>query len=670
MSTPTTNPPHHANSASKKAAGHVSTPSHLGLSSPAPRSVPSPAATRKEQAGKTPMNHPTTSSSQGSKTVGGTPMVQSLSQTGNNAASTSPNPHGIAFGTPVGLGVDITPSQLNMPTPGMGGVPMTLTMSDLGLTASGGQKRNEDEERKARMRGVLRSVGRPKGRVSEEGIGRITRRVGFTFGGSGPAANRTLNVDGPKKIAIEIQLQDDVPQSVQVGIDANDAVQTQTDRMGSLLLDDLRSHEQPIEAKLNRFAANLERLAHLDRLSTESINCFEALTGIYTSLTKLFEQERKLTGRLDQVLCKKSGRPTMHADGKIGLKLRYWSTSRPVKEEAETADGCFDIHVTIEHSPAALYPPLRISDAWLSDPLELSADGGIPWQDPPPTFDGTNNEGETIPVEGGQKLPDLRFTAKLDPPILVPWLVGSELLQSVGLPAPQAFVMPPAWHTAMISSAPQVPYNDPASIVPITSEAAVLSKSSDGEEVEVIHQHTLELAKGGDAAYVLEHLPFSHPRQLIDALPTLRQWACLSSLLKKTFEAEGKTGEEDGTGRVHGNDPETSTASQHAPELLTPPATPADTAFADRVPIHVSLTTSPVPSLELTFPEHSMVDQIGVCVQVLPNAELCVSTKVGAGKKEAGTDEAWDAENKKKAKALEVCGDLGVWIEWLRRRAA
>lgn len=104
-----------------------------------------------------------------------------------------------SFASPSGLGgVDMsTPALLESAglaagSHGVGGQPMNLTLSDLGLSSSGG-RRNEDEERKIKLEGVLgklagrssaalapgqaKSVG--MGRVSDEGVRRVGSMVGF-----------------------------------------------------------------------------------------------------------------------------------------------------------------------------------------------------------------------------------------------------------------------------------------------------------------------------------------------------------------------------------------------------------------------------------------------------------------------------------------------------------
>ena len=662
MATPTpTIPslPSHPSSASKRAAGHVSTPSHLGFS-PAPRSVPSPATTRKDHAGKTPINHPTTSS-HGSKTLGGTPMIHSLSQQGHPSGS-SPGANMPSFGTPIGLGVEgITPSAFNMHTPAMAGVPMGLTMSELGVNAgAGAPKRNEDEERHVKMRKVLKRIGKPKGRVSQEAIARISRRVGFDN-----AIEPNLVSIAGKKVLIDVALKEERPESVStVFATENAGLQAQTEAVGKVLLEDLqKAGDVTLTARLDHFATNLERLASIDRLSSEHFDAFEALSGVYTSLRRLYEQEVAAASELE-VLRRKSGRPEVHADGRIGVKIAYWPTR---DEEADTSGeaGFFGLNLGIERSSSTLYPSLRVSDSWLPDPLELPAPDApqtTPWQDPPPTLIPSSAEGDAMAVDGQASLPELRFTAKLDPPIILPWQLATNLLQTFGLPAPQLFVYPPAWHAMLLDPSTTTPFNTMSEHV-VTSEQSVLAKQ-DGEEAETTHAYSLDFAKR-DGGHKLQELPFSHPRQLVEILPTLRQWACFGSLVKSLFSQSTASGTKTA---VNGppNGPRKDQQALSLDDLLTPPTTPP--ARDDKLAVSVSLATSPVPTLSFVFQAAKGEDVCNVTVQVLQNGVLSLTSAEGLGG-EGAMEGVQGEEGKKLAGALEACeGDVGVWVEWLRSR--
>ncbi|TKA63708.1 hypothetical protein B0A55_10386 [Friedmanniomyces simplex] len=671
MATPTPTAPPNPSSASKRAAVHVSTPSHLGFS-PAPRSVPSPATTRKEHAGKTPVNHPTTSS-HGSKTLGGTPMIQNLSQQGH---TNSPSANMLSFGTPVGLGVDgITPGTFNMHTPGMAGVPMSLTMSDLGVTSgAGAPKRNEDEERRVKMRRVLKSIGKPKGRISEEAMARISRRVGFDLAidhetpeervkNASLVGNRSFDIAG-KKILLDVTLKDQRPESVTASFATENAgLQEQTEAVGKVLLDDLlNAGEVALNASLERFAGNLERLACIDWLSSDHFDSFEALSGIYTSLRRLYEQESADASTLE-VLRRRSGRPMVHADGQIGFTIAYWDTARvdDGSKEGNNANSLSKLALGIERSFGGLYPSVRVSDNWLPDPLELlttELGSSIPWQDPLPSVVPVSRSGDAMIVEGDPKLPDLRFTAKLDPPIVLPWQVATNVLQTFGLAEPQLLVYPPAWHTVLLDPSSTAPFNAMAERA-VTAEQSVLMTKG-GEEIEISHSYTLDVAKP-DGGYTLERLQFAHPRQLIELLPTLRQWACFGSLMKSLFAGNAISTKKS---RVPGN----ATVKRNAPipisldDLLTPPATPLST---NKVAVSVSLATSPVPTLSFIFSTAMDRPICNVTVQVLQNGVLSVTDAEGLAGDDK-TEEISSTHGKRLVEALETCGDIGVWIEWLR----
>lgn len=631
-------------------------------------------------------------------------MVASLSQQGNNA---SPSGGLGSFGTPSGLGLGGLGLGVDMGTPGMAGLISTPamgaslvpTMSDLGLTASGGQKRNEDEERKARLRRILKSIGKPKGRVSEEGIARVARRVGFENDIdtekltpeelARKAGNRQISIAG-ESVVLDVTLKNHEPQSVQVAFASEFAgMEEQAERAGKVLLADLKVRSEEDGAKsvgetLDRFATDMDWLAKIDRLSKQKVDCFAAVSGLYSSLRRLHEQELvalskdKATSKGREAVratCKKSGTPLSHERGRLGLSLDYWQDQRTVAPKsndenamevddaagsaAANAAHTYTLRLEIEQSPPELYPSIRVSDNWLPDPLDLTAAGplqGIPWQDPPPTYMQTEERSEAMAVDGSQKLPALRFMAKLDPPIVMPWQTATNIMNAVGAPAPQAFPTPSLYHALLLGDAhAHVQLANTSSHV--TAEQDVLAIRQDGKEEEVHHAYRLHVAKA-DFGFRLEELPFSHPRQLVELLPTLRQWACAGTLLRQTLSPNSLTSgaaqpAQDVSSQVE--DTDMSSASLDAiladiqPDLY------------GRLPVDITFAATPVPSLGLTFPglEPSQATNLSAMVQVQPNGEFVVSLPQPGHEGEA-------RPVKKLARALDVANDLGVWIEWLR----
>ena len=610
-------------------------------------------------------------------------MMHNLSQTGSVP---SPSANMLSFSTPNGLGIDgITPSGLGLLTPSLGGAAMIPSMSELGLTVSGG-KRNEDEERRAKMRRVLKAIGKPKGRVSEEGIARVSRRVGFAndidVGELTPeekerkVGNRPIAAAG-NTIVIEIDMKDHVPRNVQVMYSVeSEALQEQGARAGRVLLNDLKSPEGAgMQVKLDRFAENLERLARLDRLSSGGVNCFEALAGVYTSLRRLYDEEKKAAltvissdGADDgsmadkEVVCRQSGIPLAHERGKLGLAIDYWKAgnfrqddeTRVGDEKVEYEDQIFTLNIEVEPASANSYPSIRVSTTWLPDPLRLSEedlDTHIPWQDPPPTF-LTTGTGD-VTMDGTQRLPDLRFVTKLEPPLIMPYQTAMNILAAVGVAHVPIMTIPLSYSALLLG---QSAVNGQQPLTFSTSSERDVYSERNGEDTTIKHRYTLTNVKP-DWGYTLSELPFSHPRQLIELLPTLRQWALTGQLLKGCFTPSPPHETVlNHTNGAHGD-------IDSLDDLLDAPNNTGS------VPVTIALATSPTPTLDLTFP-HPRADgtaNISVGVQILPNAHLVVVSEEGVLNNE---DTDSPAKMPKFAKALEVCCDLSVWIEWLRCSAA
>lgn len=92
---------------------------------------------------------------------------------------------------------------------------------------------------------------------------------------------------------------------------------------------------------------------------------------------------------------------------------------------------------------------------------------------------------------------------------------------------------------------------------------------------------------------------------------------------------------------------------------------PPDTGAQTDAAVNMSLSTTPQPTLNITFrrltAETSVIANIDA--QILPNAEVLVEIRDGF---EFDDDESKSNAEAKMARALDVCWDLGVWIEWIR----
>jgi hypothetical protein len=625
--------------------------------------------------------------SPGSKTLGGTPMVQSLSQQG-----ISPSTGMMGFGTPAGLG--LTGLGADMGTPGMAGLTPAMgvgtmpTMSELGLTVSGGQKRNEDEERKAKMRQILKSIGKPRGRVGEGGLARLARRFGFENDVDIAPGRRTVNMAG-NVVMVQVALEDDVPQAVQVAIRGDSvALEEQNEKAGQVLLRNLQPENtgQGMGIALDRFSRNIEWMAKIDRNSdgSKGINCFDALSGVYSALRCLYEQELLLAKQADAMgrvrteekakshtLRKRSGCPVVHESGKLGLALHYWQNQAPVQDQSttssamdvdgespkvtafETEPDTYSLRIEVERSSHMLYPAIRNSDAWLPNPLDLSDPTnllGIPWRDPPPLFMSP----ESGDASANPQSPDLRFIAKLDPPLVMPFQTAVNIHLLVGAPAPQAYQgVTPAYHALLLhDSNMQMHTSDP-----FLSAQSVLA-IRDGVKEDAQHEYRLNVAKP-DFGFKLEELPFSHPKQLVGLLPTLRQWVCVGSLLKGMF-----TGLKAGRPEPVTNGDLSSNGAMSLDDVLGS----GNRSPSNNVSVDITLATTPTPSLGCTLPSlESDGRDIEATVLVQTNGDLNVDF---ASRQRHDSTADGIYTTKRHARALEACNYMSVWLEWLRGEIA
>jgi hypothetical protein len=623
-------------------------------------------------------------------------MVQSLSQQGFGTASPSGmigingTPSGL---TGLGLGVDLlgtpggmanTPSGLNM---GMGmGMNMASTMSELGLslTVSGGHKRNEDEERRGKMRRILKKIGRPRGRISEEGICRVGRRVGFEndIDGEdlkemerlGKVGNRAVTIAG-KTVFVEVDMKNHVPREVTTGLQMEgDSLSEMAAKAGEVLFDSLKDTDN-----LAGFAKGVDWIANIDRLGAGKINGFEALGGIYGSLRRLFDEEVRhaeesgTTGRGNAemlVMCKRSGKPVQHERGALGISLDYWQESRAALSRntsdtamdidssgplatSSTPPGLHSLHIDLERCPPEMYTPIRIAFDWLPEKFTIDPTIPLPWQEPDATFLSSTGPddsmaGNDLSNDEQKLLPSLRFLAKLDPPVVLPWQTATALLTTFGAIMPQPFPTPPLLQQLLI----------PAPVLgSIGNEMhkKVLVHRSPGAETEAQHVYRLHIAKA-EYGYRLDDLPFAHPRQLVENLPLLRQWGCFGALVQDVF-ADSATSSPPGV-------QSDSNGSRFAFQSNIRPREAAQ-SVVDSLSIDVTLASTPSPNLSLAFPALSGTKGIAVKLSVGLNGEISVHGTIteGTGKT------AYDIDGKmarKWARGLEVCGTVGIWIEWIR----
>lgn len=506
--------------------------------------------------------------------------------------------------TPAGMGADLS---------GMAeGIAGTLA-----LTA-----RDQEDERRRKIERIVDMMGRRWGRVSPDGVERCARRVGFEYVWDTEAGSdtkkRTLSIAG-QGVLIDVEFMSEQVQHVGLSFPTGGEEAMRAAPEGAEVLK--RDLQGPGKGYvlLDRFVTNLERLATMDRLGVGGVSSFDAVDGIGACLRGLFGWEmqklqKERSGQNDDdnaldvetaVMCTGSGKPQMHSRGRMGLSLQYWRErrflGRPHRAEMEMdVDGggpsltsrrkrepvVYSALIDCEACSSDIYPPIRVSSAWLSDavgkpPEELDAFSGllgehtIDWQEPlpawilsegdanpnantnPTTVDQMSIDGVTLISTG--KPPNVRFVARLDPPVIVPLQVALVIYDSVGAPIAQESLAPTTFEALLFPSANSIstatirtttnPSSLSTNLTPpsssstttqtqqsshITMQQTINTYDANGHRVPLKHKYTL-FNPTQSLAHAIENIPFSHPREIIAMLPYLRQWALLGSILRRSF---------------------------------------------------------------------------------------------------------------------------------------
>jgi len=485
-------------------------------------------------------------------------------------------------------------------------------------------------------------------------------------------------------LALDIDFANNIVKKVSLSFPESPEIVTRhTEKAGNILLRDLQfqPNESPLTKILDRFAANLERLAQLDKLSViPGLNCHEAIAGIYESLEKLhkWEVERLREGgemverdgdELEKMaMCTKSGKPVMHMRDRLGLSLDYWQEKRRVATKKE--EKTWSLLVDCTPLPTLVYTPVRVSENWISadiqkanppaEDLLLAPENGpvLDWLEPDNTLLPSADPPKPDAMEGvdqatGQKYPEVMFVAKFDPPIIVPYSLAVQIYNSTN--ATLDMYQTTTFDGLMFPRSQDDKVDSESRI--ISREVAVPIFAKDGGKTTRTHQPKLWISKI-DYGRSLTELPFSHPRQLVEMLPALRQYAFLSTILGKSFGAASRPPMVDGK-----KTDQRSKKSEFA-EFMS------GTLIIEEGPLRydVALVTQPVLKLEVAFPfgkrsalVHFEIKLNGVVEVVGQNILDEEGEDEGKGKQKGLT--VADL-----GKMLEITEDIGIWIEFVKRR--
>lgn len=476
---------------------------------------------------------------------------------------------------------------------------------------------------------------------------------------------------------------------------------------GAILLQNLKlaPDQHPWTKQLDDFASNLESLAILDKLSVVDDNgaavliTYDAIAALVESLQKVHDwdvarlrEDPAYSQKPDEQLhtiamCERNGRPFAHERGIVGMGLEYWRSQRyhtpsPAKAEKWYKEAKhWSILVGCARRDPLVYPAaVRVSNKWIGEEIETTTEGLPPmldWQEPPAVVLPDKPVDDLLLP--GPKYPEVMFMAVFDPPVTLPLSEWEQIHHYTGAPVAHPAYMQTYDYLAF----PPADGNyNPAEPRVVASKRTIRTQMRDATFENVEHENRLFVHKPvyGQA---LTELPFSHPSQLVNMLPTLRQYAFLYNLLDKAF---GSQAEKYATPNLAPPtaDPNSITVTTRSSEfdIFMGDATadqgdhPANSNERSAVKVDVTLNVHPQPSpkLQVMFPFRGRPAQ--VTVDVGRNGVVTIeSTNVvdeegrvldehGAPLEGARAEPAYARE--RLARLLMFFEDIDKWCEWIR----
>ncbi|SPJ81700.1 uncharacterized protein FTOL_09105 [Fusarium torulosum] len=591
-----------------------------------------------------------------------------------------------------------------------GALDMNLDNVGVGGLGTLGALASEDDKLK-RLETIIATLNRKKGLVSEAGLERLAQRVGLDCLSEDHTApdgrkQRTLVIAG-SAIQLDITLDNNIVESISLAFPESAASVTKhVDRASAILLKDLQllPNQSPLTKTLDRFSVNLERLAFLDKLSIiPGLDCHEALAGIYMSLERLHQwdvaklrEEPGMSAKSDSELstaamCIRHGFPVMHSRDRVGLALQYWKVLRLIQPTDDKLAsfaasreqvwslliGCASTEgMNMDQMPI----PVRVSEDWISKDIvkaEPSMDpkrANLDWQEPNNVVLPQSEENKDAGMEMLQpdlstaRVPQVMFTATFDPPVILPQTDYTRLYEFANVAVPELYGYPPTFDSLFFPIPPGSP-QDPSELRAISRKRDVRIYDKDQNPVTKPHQNTLYIYKQIYSQVVTE-IPFSHPQQLINMLPFLRQYAFVATLLENSFGSETKEVDpllKQGNVAVQAPKSSVTTKDELADFMKSAsvadediPSTPQD------VKLDVTLWVHPIPHFQVVFPFRDSTANI--TLKVLEDGVVEVAEENVIPRDEDNKMKGKELTRADLGKVLEHMEDLCKWAEWIRTR--
>ncbi|KAJ9646930.1 hypothetical protein H2204_000622 [Knufia peltigerae] len=452
-----------------------------------------------------------------------------------------------------------------------GMTPLANGADGLGITSNGqgatpratAVSANPEIERLQRIQMVASTLkSRVAGRgLTREGVERIAQVHGF----STLLDEGNLSIAGKATVDLEVvfdTVDRDLIREVNLKLIKNDAPEAQFQEQGTQVLKD---NLQPFTivdgiaqwTDLRDYESNLDYLRQLDCIQ----GGIDAVDSLYDAFQKIWnaEKDRLKPVKVRQRLRRSAlGRPYMDRTPRLGLAIDYWNRrpdSQPASEDDNDDplpdDSIYSANISCEQGKPYTLP----LDNWVSESVLTQAPQSEnqpeeevkvepDWQASADEADYLNlvEKADAVDPTGDQKtdappnILTMHFISNLVPEVYLPLNVAESIVE-LGM-----FEMNPEM-TVTYQKALQDHFNTTkARGSQSTSEErwprCLPITSGDGPSRYRHHSYALHSVQPGAVlwCYPVTRLKFIHPRQLAGAIPILRQYALVWSLLRSLVE--------------------------------------------------------------------------------------------------------------------------------------
>ena len=301
---------------------------------------------------------------------------------------------------------------------------------------------------------------------------------------------------------------------------------------------------------LTDFSTNLGYLSRLEHVDTAA-NCFQVMDSLYESFQRIWNEEKnRVKWRSDSHhLCQGNiGRPVKDINGRLGVSTQFWSKgskfykkqdSGSVADDREGTDT--DDDWTATFSIESGLPAMSTTQNWLAEDIltstvraedifQESATDKPAWQDPSSTKENTQDNDMSMdvnrPATETQGMINMHFTCDLRSKIYIPLQVATSMngqVQMVEL------------RNDRVSTFQHIVFGTRTN--PERSARTVYTANKEGPSQSQDHSYML-YATGQSWIHPIRKLSFSHPKQFAQALPMLRQYALVNTLLQSLKQTD------------------------------------------------------------------------------------------------------------------------------------